>query len=90
MRTPSIIYGTSVVTMALPMVAHVLFEDFKGFKVGPTKPDERLALAGIYGGFLLAGLTILLDNLFFRSAGKSGQNQVKFSENNKTSQKKKN
>lgn len=93
MRTPSIIYGTSVVTMVIPMLGHILLEDFKTAKVGPTTQDERLALGAFYGGFLLVGLVLVLDNVFLRgpaAGGKSGQAQVKFSEPNKASQKKKN
>lgn len=65
MRTPTIIYATSVVTASVPLIAHILQENFKG-QVGPQTPNERLPLLGIYGGFMLAGLVILIDHALLR------------------------
>ncbi|OWA50205.1 putative Transmembrane protein 97 [Hypsibius exemplaris] len=91
MRTPSIIYSTAVISMVVPMVGHLLFDDFKGFKVGPSTQEERLTLLALYGGFALVALIILLDNVFFRAAPASGSGyQGKIGETGKHSQKKRN
>jgi hypothetical protein len=88
MRTPSIIYGTAIVSLAIPMVAHILFEDFKGLKVGPSTQEQRYVLAGFYGMFAVTGLFIVLDNVFLRAPPTSAGFQGRIGEANK--QKKRN
>jgi len=90
MRTPSIIYGTAVYTMVIPMVATILFEDFKGLKNAPKTQEERYVLAGIYGVFGVIGLFIALDHALFRGKPASAGYQGRIGETTKNSQKKKN
>ncbi|GAV04107.1 hypothetical protein RvY_14435 [Ramazzottius varieornatus] len=74
MRIPSIIYGTTVITQCLPMITYVLVDEFEGSRIKPATDSERWLIAGIYGSFFLVGATILLDNLFFRTAPKDDKN----------------
>ncbi|GAV04105.1 hypothetical protein RvY_14433-2 [Ramazzottius varieornatus] len=87
MRIPSIVYGTSLMTMMIPMLGFVLLDDFRLAKTGPASLDERLRLAGIYGYFLLGGTTILVDNLFFRRASTESFMWRKTMKKNTTSKK---
>lgn len=65
MRTPTIIYATTVITFLFPMIFHLLLVDFKG-QLGPQTNSERLPLLGLYVGYWLIGLIILLDYAIFR------------------------
>ena len=71
MRIPSIVYASSVITAAVPMLAHVLYDDFGGTKVGPKTPDERMCLTVVYGGFLFVASWMLLDNVMCRCSDSS-------------------
>ena len=61
MRTPSIVYGTSLITMKIPMLGYLALDDFRLAKIGPVTVDQRLRLLGIYGSFFLGGWVILVD-----------------------------
>ncbi|GAV04109.1 hypothetical protein RvY_14437 [Ramazzottius varieornatus] len=69
MRIPSIMYATSLITTAIPMLAHILHDNFPAPKVGPKTPDDRMYLTALYGSFIAVATWMLLDNWWFRSSG---------------------
>uniref|UniRef100_H3BEZ7 Transmembrane protein 97 n=2 Tax=Latimeria chalumnae TaxID=7897 RepID=H3BEZ7_LATCH len=63
-RTPAIIYSTHVATTVIPIIAHVLFQDFSSSKYpGPKTLQERLTLVSIYAPYLLIPVMMLLTML---------------------------
>ncbi|XP_055328226.1 sigma intracellular receptor 2-like [Paramacrobiotus metropolitanus] len=66
MRTPTLMYCTSVIVMVLPLISHIMQGTFTGSEVGPKTEDERVKLAGLYAAFLVAGVVILLDYTLLR------------------------
>ncbi|XP_078404233.1 sigma intracellular receptor 2 isoform X1 [Cetorhinus maximus] len=64
-RTPAIIYSTHVATTVIPILAHILFNDFSASTYpGPKTMSERLSLLAIYTPYLLIPVWILLTMLF--------------------------
>ncbi|KAL5015692.1 hypothetical protein ScPMuIL_005281 [Solemya velum] len=63
-RIPNLVYSSHVATTVVAIVAHIMFEDFSGYKhPGPETPQERLTLIGIYLPFLVIPFLMLLDAL---------------------------
>ncbi|XP_061418155.1 sigma intracellular receptor 2 [Lethenteron reissneri] len=63
-RIPALVYASHVATSLLPILSHVLLQDFtvppgtKGV-VGPSNVHERLSLAAVYLPYLLVPLLII-------------------------------
>ena len=67
MRIPSIIYASSVITGVIPMLAHIMYDDFSSpTKIGPKTTDERMYTSIHYGCFLVVVSWMLLDQLVCR------------------------
>uniref|UniRef100_A0A8D0G765 Transmembrane protein 97 n=1 Tax=Sphenodon punctatus TaxID=8508 RepID=A0A8D0G765_SPHPU len=62
-RIPAIIYSTHVATTLLPILAHILFNDFSE-SLGPKTQQERLTLVAVYAPYLTIPLLILFTMLY--------------------------
>ncbi len=64
-RTPAIIYSVHVATTLIPILSHVLFNNFPlAPHPGPQTLQERLTLVSIYAPYLIIPVMILCTMLF--------------------------
>ena len=64
-RVPAIVYSAHVATTLLPILSHVLTEDFKNSKLpAPQTMDQRLTLCAIYMPYLIIPILILFTMLW--------------------------
>ncbi|XP_016412633.1 transmembrane protein 97-like [Sinocyclocheilus rhinocerous] len=64
-RTPAIIYSVHVATTLIPILSHVLFNNFPlAPHPGPQTLQERLTLVSIYAPYLIIPVMILFTMLF--------------------------
>ncbi|CAG5131929.1 unnamed protein product [Candidula unifasciata] len=89
LRLPCIIYGSHVATTLVPIIFHVLLQDFSKEKLpSPRNFNERLFLLSVYTPYLLIPIALVLDALFSSAYRDSPQDQKQQKQQQQQKQKK--